>query len=592
MKTGFVKIVCTSLLAGLFLFVVSDCGSVVPAALAPDSVLYNGKIATVDEDFSIAQAVAIKSGRFVAVGSDSEILALAGADTERVDLEGKTVLPGFNDSHLHLSWPVGEPPDPAIQKLGKAQSIVEIVELVREKAAATPDGEVVWIPGGGSRVDQIQEKRWPNRHDLDPVSPNNPVILIFSGDHVYVTNSLGLSKAKIDRNSVQPHARGLFGEFEMDPRSGEPTGIVTGRAAARILREALNVWNTEELEKNMARAIETEVIPHGITSLSDPQNGGSVPKPVQTAYQRLLHREEGLPARINLMIRIPVRSLATQDSLDLINGLLYAPPFETPFFRVGSFKIALDKGRPGKTPYIVPPERGKAVMIEAHKRGWQLYMHIGTPETFDYACEAVEEAYRLYPDGPTRHIFTHIGRPTKENLETMKRLGIVADLQVSRIYHTADDAEETYEMSPDRPDLGPSPVATYRDAGIPVILSSDQAPIGPLFTIWQAVSRVRKSGKVFRPEERLTLEEAIRAVTIGPAWAFFEDDVKGSIEPGKYADLVVLGQDILTIDPLKIIDVPVLKTMTNGRFVYVNPNQDPQQKTEYFRYPARTPYMD
>ncbi len=591
MKFRFVRIVSTSLLAGLFLFVVSHCGSAVPAALAPDSVLYNGKIVTVDEDFSIAQAVAIKSGRFVAVGSDSEILALAGGDTERVDLEGQTVLPGFNDSHLHLSWPVGEPPNPAIQKLGRAQSIAEIVELVKERVAETPPGEVVWMPGGGSRVDRIEEKRWPNRHDLDPVSPNNPVILIFSGDHVYVTNSMGLSKANIDRNSVQPDARGLFGTFEMDSR-GEPTGIVTGRAAARILREAMNVWNTEELERNMASAIETEVIPHGITSLSDPQNGGSAPRPVQTAYQRLLQREEGLPARINLMIRLPVRSLATQDSLDLIDGLLYSPPLKTPFFRVGSFKIALDKGRPGSTPWQVPTERAMAVMIEAHRQGWQLYVHIGTPESFDLACEAVEEAYRLYPNGPTRHIFTHIGRPTKENLETMKRLGIVADLQVNGIYGTSDDAEENYQMSPDRPDFGPRPVATYRDAGIPVIISSDQAPIGPLFSIWQAVSRVRRSGKIFRPEERLTLEEAIRAVTIGPAWAFFEDDVKGSIEPGKYADMVVLGQDIMTIDPLKIIEIPVLKTMTNGKFVYVNPNQDPVQKTEYFRYPTRAPYMN
>ena len=134
----YVKLTTSGLLLASFLLFLSGCGSAVPDALAPDLVLYNGKIVTVDEDFSIAQAVAIKSGRFVAVGSDSEILALAGADTERVDLEGKTVLPGFNDSHLHLSWPVGEPPDPAIQKLGKAQSIVEIVELVREALGGLP----------------------------------------------------------------------------------------------------------------------------------------------------------------------------------------------------------------------------------------------------------------------------------------------------------------------------------------------------------------------------------------------------------------------------------------------------------------------
>jgi len=587
----FARIALTSTFWTTLLLLLTQCGSNIPSALAPDMVLFNGKIVTVDEDFSIAQAIAIKDGLLVAVGTDQAVLALAGVETERMDLEGKTVLPGFNDSHLHLSWPVGEPPDPAIQQLGKARSIEEIVEVVRQKVAVTPPGELVWMPGGVSRVEQIEEKRWPTRHDLDPVSPENPVIVIFSADHVYVTNSLGLSKAGINRRSVQPHARGLFGEFITDSR-GEPTGVLTGRAAARILRVALNVWSTEELEANMAKAIVTDVIPYGITSLSDPQNGGSPPKPVQHAYQRLLNRPEGLPARINLMIRLPVRSLSTQDTLDLINSLIYAPPTGNDFFRVGTFKVALDKGRPGQSPYIVPEERGRSALILAHRKGWQLYVHITTPQTFDYASAALEEAYKLYPREDARHIFTHINQPTQANLETMKRLGIIADLQVNSIYHAADDAEERYQVNPDRPDLGPRPVATYRDAGIPVILSSDQSPVGPLFTIYEAVNRVRKSGKVFRPEERLTLEEAIRAVTLKPAWAFIEDNIKGSVEVGKYADLVVLARDILTIDPLQIKDIPVLMTMTNGKFVYLNPNQDPQQKVEYFRYPARVSYTD
>ena len=235
----------------------------------------------------------------------------------------------------------------------------------------------------------------------------------------------------------------------------------------------------------------------------------------------------------------------------------------------------------------MPAEKGKQVLIEAHKQGWQLYVHITTPETFDYASEAMEEAFRLYPRQDARHIFTHIGMPTQENLETMKRLGIIADLQVGRYYFLPDDAEERYQRNPARPDLGPNPVATYRDAGIPVTLSSDQAPIGPLYGIWSAVNRVRKSGKVFRSEERLTLEEAIRAYTITPSWAFFEDDRKGSIEVGKFADLVVLGKDILSMDPMEIKDIPVLQTMMDGKFVYVNPNQDPDQKVVYFRYPAR-----
>ncbi|MFB3067727.1 MAG: amidohydrolase family protein, partial [Acidobacteriota bacterium] len=128
----------------LFLLVYSSCASDVPSILAPDRILHSGVIVTVDEDFTVAEAVAIKNGLIVAVGSDGEILSLAGANTEKIDLEGKTVLPGFNDSHLHLAWPVGEVPDPAIQRLGKVQSIAEIVDLVRQKVADTPAGELVW----------------------------------------------------------------------------------------------------------------------------------------------------------------------------------------------------------------------------------------------------------------------------------------------------------------------------------------------------------------------------------------------------------------------------------------------------------------
>ena len=569
-----------------------SCGGSVPAPLAPDTVLYNAKIVTVDEDFSIAQAVAIKNGRFVEVGSNSQVLALAAESTEKIDLEGKTVLPGFYDGHVHVAGAVGEAPDPLSNQMREVTSIEGVVELVRQKVAATPPGELVRFTQGPGRAEQLKEKRWPTRWDLDPVSPDNPVLINrIAADYVWITNSQGLAAAGIKRNSPQPYQKGLFGRFQIDPKTKEPNGVVMGRAAQHILREALNVDSAEELEENIASAVRDHVIPYGITTYADPLTASNN-QPTQHAYQRLMQREEGFPVRVNLMIRLPVRSLSTEANLDLIKSLLYAPPLGNDFLRVGTFKISLDKGRPGDQPYIVPAEKGKQVLIEAHKQGWQLYVHIPTPETFDYASEAMEEAFRLYPRQDARHIFTHIGMPTQENLQTMKRLGIIADLQVGRYYFLPDDAEERYQRNPARPDLGPSPVATYRDAGIPVTLSSDQAPIGPLYGIWSAVNRVRKSGKVFRPEERLTLEEAIRAYTITPAWAFFEDDRKGSIEVGKFADLVVLGKDILSMDPMEIKDIPVLRTMMDGNFVYVNPNQDPDQKVVYFRYPARISFLD
>jgi predicted amidohydrolase YtcJ len=239
------------------------------------------------------------------------------------------------------------------------------------------------------------------------------------------------------------------------------------RAAQHILREAMNVYSTEELRENIAASVTGHVIPYGITTYADPLTASNN-QPTQHAYQQLMQRGEGVPARVNLMIRLPVRSQSIEANLDLVRCLLYSPPFQSDFLRVGTFKISLDKGRPGDKPYIVPAETGKAVLIEAHKRNW-----ITTPETFDYACEALEEAYRLYPREDARHIFTHVGMPTRANLEVMKRLGILADLQVGRYYFMADDAEERYQVNPDRPDLGPGPVGTYCNAGIPLTLSSD-----------------------------------------------------------------------------------------------------------------------
>ena len=570
----------------LLLLIWAGCAAEVPDVLAPDLVLYNGHIVTVDEDFSIVQAVAIKEGHFIAVGSDAQILPLAAVRTEKVDLEGKTVLPGFHDSHVHLAHRVSEPAEPLIQSLNEARSIAEIVDVVGRKVAATPPGELVWIPRG-PRLEQIEERRWPTRHDLDPVSPRNPVIIALGGDQANVANTLALAAAKIDRNTRQPYQEGLFGEFLLDPRTGQPTGVATGFAAFHRLREgALSIWPVEKLEPNIARTLKEDILPKGITSLSDPLTS-SENQPTQHAYQRLARSREGLPVRINLMVRIPVRAYSTEDSLELIDGLLFDPPLRSDFLRIGTFKLSLDKGS-----YVVPAEGATQVLIDGHRRGWQLYVHIRAPEAFDYASKALEAAFELHPREDARHVFTHIPYPTEANLETMKRLGIIADLQVASIYHLADDAEENDSVNPERPDRGPLPVATYRDAGIAVILSSDNSPIGPLFAVWEAVNRVRKSGKVYQPEERLTLEEAIRAITITSAWAFFEDDLKGSIEAGKFADLVVLGRDILSVDPLEIKDIPVLMTMTHGRFVYVNPDQDPEQKVDYLRYPVRTSYLD
>ena len=199
------------------------------------------------------------------------------------------------------------------------------------------------------------------------------------------------------------------------------------------------------------------------------------------------------------------------------------------------------------------------------------------------ALEAIEEAYQDSPDGPTRHLITHAANPTDQNLDILTRRGILVDPQPGGLYNYADDAEEAFQ-EPGRPAYGPLPLRTYLDRGVGLMISSDQQPVGPMFHIFEAVNRVRRSGKPIVPEEAITVEEAIRATTLTPAYSVFQEDLKGSIEPGKLADLIILGKDILTVPSMEIKDVPILRTMVGGEFVYINPDQNSDQEVKYW-YP-------
>ncbi len=179
-----------------------------------------------------------------------------------------------------------------------------------------------------------------------------------------------------------------------------------------------------------------------------------------------------------------------------------------------------------------------------------------------------------------RHLITHAREPSEANIEIMVKRGVMVDPQPGTLYAYPDDGEVEEGR------YGPLPLRTYLDRGVGLMISSDQQPVGPIFHVFEAVNRVRRSGKPIVPEEAITVEEAIRAATITPAYSTFQEDLKGSIEPGKLADLVVLGGDILTVPLLEIKDIPVLRTMMGGEFVYTNPDPDPNQEVEYW-YPTR-----
>jgi len=562
-------------LLGLALLgILTGCGADL-GGLHPDMVLFNGKIVTVDEDFSIAEAVAVKGGKFIAVGSNAQIRGLAGDRTEMVDLEGTTVLPGFNDPHLHFAHSLGFVADESTQKFRSSTSIQEILAMVQEKIDQTPAGELVWFFLGPGSPNTLEEGRFPNRKDLDPISPEHPVFLEYGGSGANASaNSLALKKAGITRRTPQPSTQKLIGEIIKDA-SGEPTGVLRGRGAVALAHRVLVQHSTDTLFKTIQHASET-MVAYGITTIGDPNTNVSGLRDNQTwvqAYQRLSNQGK-LTIRVNSIMRLPIPIQSTDEILEWLDNLLYDPGFGNDRLHFGQFKIVVYDSSPN---YQVPRENVKRVIKAVHRAGWQLYIHVGGGESYDLAVEGLEEAHQEFPRQDARHIITHARSPTDRNLEVLERYGVMVEPQPARVYRMSDDYEEQ-NADPDRPAYGPIPLRTYLDHGIRVMTGSDSGrpPAGvPLFTIFAAVNRMRRSGKVINPEERITLEEAIRAVTITPAYSTFQEDLKGSIEVGKLADLVVLGRDILTVPPEEIKDIPVLRTMIGGEFVYTNPNPDP-----------------
>ncbi len=360
-----------------------------------------------------------------------------------------------------------------------------------------------------------------------------------------------------------------------------------GWAGQSLVRRSIQLYPTEVQAENILRASE-QMLKYGITTVGDPATAVSSTDdniPFIRSYQRLA-AEGKLPVRVNCMPRVPLLTVPVSECVNYLDDLPIEPGFGNDYLTLRQVKLVVNSSR-GK--YTLSHDDVKTVFKAVHRAGWQMMVHVGGGEAFDVALEAIDEAYQDYPDGPKRHVITHARNPTEENLEILVRRGIMVDPQPGTLYSQPDDAEERFQ-EPGRQAYGPVPLRTYLDRGVKLMISSDQQPVGPIFHIFEAVNRVRLSGKPIVPEEAITVEEAIRAATLTPAYSTFQEDLKGSIEAGKLADLIVLGKDILTVPSMEIKEIPILRTMVGGKFVYTNPNQDPNQEVKYWD-PGRSRFV-
>jgi predicted amidohydrolase YtcJ len=539
--------------------------------LYADLVLRGATVLTVDAADTVAQAVAVRQGTIVAVGADADVAGMIGPDTRVLNLAGKTVVPGFIDAHTH-NVHVGEFRY-SFEQLNTAAELnpcmSDVLEKVRRRAADTPPG--TWIGGRNFDPNGMKERRWPTRLELDAVAPEHPVMITIRGGHACVANSRALAAAGISRKTPDPEG----GVIDRDPVTGELTGVLRDVVA---IRSAPPVATLADLKHGLA-TINAMYLRLGVTSVHD---AGATPRPESYRAVHEAVRENTFRVRMYLMV---YADFALTHDRGLRTG------FGDDRLRMGAVKLFMDGSIQCFTcafrePYLTQPTCGheglrysqEAVndaVLAAHRLGYQVAIHAQGDYAITMAVDAIEHAMRAHPRPDPRHRIEHTLCPTVDDLHRMKRLGIVPNFFLFHPWFWGDQhigefigRERAERMVPARTaiDLGLRPCA---HSDCPVCTPDDPVwPSNPLWGMACAITRRTRSGADIGAAERVTAAEALRMYTINGAYAAFEETRKGSIEAGKLADLVVLGQNPLTVDPWTIKDIAVERTIIGGEIVF------------------------
>ena len=522
----------------------------------PQTVLYNGNIWTLDEAQPRAQAVALSGARFVAVGSNAEVLPLAGARTRKVDLAFKSVLPGFNDAHAH-------PVVSGVEHLHKVacdkDSIEKIQAALHERARQTPPGQ--WVLG--FLYDDGKTPRPLNRHDLDQAVADRPVLVQHRGGHTAFVNSLALQLAQVNDQTPDPAG----GRFEHDSE-GHLTGFV-GDAAAKVFPKLIPDKNTREDYRHGAALISKLFTSKGVTSACD---ADASPEDVQ-GYQDA--RDAG-----ELAMRVYCHVSAA--SLDHFMAAGIHTGFGDEWVRIGGVKQYADGSISERTawlsqPYLGIPNNYVGLQLtsreqlyetgrKAHAAGWQLATHANGDLAIDRILGVYEQIQKELPKKDPRFRIEHCTLLTDPLIQRMRALQVIPAPFSCYVYFHGDvmhfyGPERTQRMFPMR---------SFLDAGLRPTDSSDYtaSPSDPMMWLQSQLTRTDMKGNVWGANQRITLQEAIRCGTLNGAFAAFEEDLKGSIQPGQLADLVVLAQDPFKTDPSELLKIQVERTMVGGSWKY------------------------
>jgi hypothetical protein len=530
-----------------------------------DLIVKNAKLYTVDANYSISEAFAVKNEKIVAVGLYDDIENLYGKETVTLDAEGKTVLPGFIDAHSHLLSLEGKNLLQVDCSSEKVQSINDIIQGLNEKADKTPPGK--WVLGGRYDDMKIIEKRHPTRWDLDKASIKHPIHLRHVSGHLGVVNSKALEIAGISKNTDNPEG----GTFDRST-NGEMTGVCREEADFLFIPGIGKGGSfitpfTEEEELYALKLSCAEYNKLGITSVGDALVG---PSEIKT-FQQALNMGK-LSVRVYMMILDSY--LKDLKELNLFTG------FGNDYLKVGSIKSFVDGAIAGRTAWISKPYNGRPddfgirtktpeeiekIVFDAHTAGFQIAIHANGDKAIEMVLDAYEKVLKAYPRDNHRHRIAHCTVVTPKILERIRKLGVVVLPFSTYIFQHGEKMEEYGDRI--------SMMFAHRsflDYGIPIGGSSDNpcATQDPLTALYSMVTRKSSSGTVLGPEQKLSVEEAIKIYTMGSAYASFDEKIKGSLEVGKLGDFVVLSDDPHQVDPEALRDIRVEKTYVGGKEVF------------------------
>ncbi|MGW3397412.1 amidohydrolase [Streptomyces hydrogenans] len=557
-----------------------------------DLVFVGGRVVTVDAEFSVVEALAVTGSVISAVGTREDVAALIGPGTRVVDLEGATLLPGINDSHLHgCAFGMASPPLSVEVGHPAVSSLAEVAEAVREAVGRASAGQ--WITGHGWDTGYLAEcvadpSRHPARGDLDAVSPDHPVVLYSFSGHATWVNSKALELIGIDRHTVAPPGGAVVAD-----EAGEPTGLLHEGAQA-LVQNALPPLDRQERTDAIKSALAT-LARFGVTSYTEPGLGpggdgimrGALGTETLEVYRRLLADGE-LTARVGVLLLPTGMAGTAEEFARTLDDLDVAGEDDPRRLAIHGVKVFADGIVPNKTAWMHEPYVGGgcgslcvggdldddriaeigAMIRHAHAAGHQLGVHATGDRAIDTVTDAFAAAAAAHPRDDARHYVIHGDFLTPHAMKVLAAHDYGVNMNPT-IKWTVADMEEEF--------VGAGRAAyawPYRDAldaGVRVASGSDAPVTHPDWRQGVATMVLRESkaaGRVSGPEQRIALAEAIRTYTIDAAWQDFADGWKGSLETGKVADLCVVEGDLLGADPHTIPDMPVVLTVLDGRVVY------------------------